>query len=166
MDERHLRSLRHALRELRLEHPEMSGEEYAAVLSSINNLTADDVEDIVFPWKCVMGALGYSELASHVMAVEIVIIAPAVMIGFAVEPGFDYWHLEPDEHQAANRAIVAVLRTGGWPLRVNDDGDIAFDRDELEEEIVTQFRIELNTLFPDKPSTQDPLSKWMNPEEE
>lgn len=177
MDERQARALRQALDMLRAEHPEMTSHDYDAVLGAIDGLNTADVEDIIFPWRCVMYALGYEYLTESVVKVDVVVVPPAIMIGFGTtsKMGFDPGQLSDEEHYAIGRGIVAVLQAAGWPVDVNDDGEIEFDHDKLGElvgqfdpwqETIKQFRQELDTLYPDKPSTQDPLSKWLNPEED
>jgi hypothetical protein len=171
------RALRKALAALRKEHPELTSDQAAAVSEAIENITESDVVDVTHAWKSAMYALGFEATADHLNRVDVILIPPVVMIGMAVDSVNDFGpdDASEEEHEAMTRSIMAVLRSAGWPILMDEDGDLTIDMTEMNrlrneatdpwEPTISQFRQELDTLYPDKPSTPDPLSKWLNPEE-
>lgn len=170
-------ALRYAMERMRRDHPEISERELDAIRKVIDNLAEGQLTDITFPWCAAMIALGREDIARAIVRVDVIVAPPVIMVGMGVQEGSDYSPNEAsdEDQELISQAIMGTLRAAGWPA-ILEDGALAIDNDELRRlmeqdrdpwgSVVDAFRAEIDRLYPDKPSTQDPLSKWMKEDEE
>lgn len=133
------------------------------VMEIITGLTGDkgDKHDVSIGFRTALIAQGFEAEALKLACIEVLFMSDGFVMQFT--PGDDgEWldHQTPEAKQAFNTACVWVLRAGNMDCHLTDNGHIGCrgpiiaTNEEQMEQLVGQFRAEIDEQFPDTPPTR------------
>ena len=137
------------------------------VLELIEAISSNDGRDISVGFRVALMAQGFEAEAFRCGEVKLFFHKQGFLI--QIDPIKDedlewYDHKTPEQQQAFDQATVWVLRAGNIDAYIDANGDIGArgkivpTKDEDVEQIIGQFKAEIDERFPDTPPKRE--GKW------